>query len=254
MQKHLRIILKSPKQIFGLFLITLVCACSQNNEDAATTLVKKSIEAHGGQKKYDALEAISFIKTTRLYLDDGRLESEVIQKQRFELSPRFLVNITWTIGVHKHAIFFDGDKAIKTVDSKVIKDPLEVTKAINTAKAASYVFFQPFELLNDNTMLSLGDTVTINDTLSAQAVTVSYKNDTQNSDKWTYYFDDNDMLVANSVILKDHNSLIENLEYQSASGLVFNKYRKSYRVDKQLNRKYLRAEYSYLDLRAKFKE
>ena len=243
MNKTQLILLKSPKIIFGLFMF-LTLSCSQNAEEAIV-LVKKSIKAHGGQKNYDALKAVSFVKTTRLFLEDGSLESEVIQKQSFQLKPDYRVQIEWENGEDKHLIFYDGKTVIKTIDGKAIKDSIAVVKARNAAKAAAYVFFQPFELINENTHLAMEDDVELNDSTSVQTVSVKYEGDTENSDKWRYYFNDDNMLVANSVVLTDHNSLIENLEFQSISGLIFNKYRKSYRVDKQLKKKYLRAEYIY---------
>ena len=241
-------ILISSKIIFGLFFV-LTLSCSQDS-DKATALVKNSIKAHGGQKQYEALKAVSFIKTTRLFLEDGSLESEVIQKQTFQLKPDYRVQIEWKVNEKNHLIFYDGSKVIKTINERVIKDSLQNVKAKNAAKAAAYVFFQPFELLNENTYLSLENDIDLNDSTSVQTISVRYEGDIEDSDKWKYYFDDDDMLVANSVMLTDHNSLIENLEFQNISGLIFNKYRKSYRVDSLLIKKFLRAEYLYEDLQA----
>ena len=52
-------------------------------------------------------------------------------------------------------------------------------------------------------------------------------------------------LVANKVILSDHTSWIENLTYDTSTGLKFNEKRKSYRLNKQGEKTYLRAEYFY---------
>lgn len=231
--------------IFGLFLF---CCLGCTNTDDASALVKHSIKAHGGQKNYKAIKALSFVKTTRLFNEDGSIESEVTQKQSFQLQPDYRVQIQWEANNDNHLIFFDGNKTIKTVNSRVINDSTEIVKARNAAKAAAYVFFQPFELINENTHLTMEDATELNDSTSAQTVSVKYDGDTADSDKWRYYFNDDDILVANSVVLTDHNSLIENLEFQSISGLIFNKYRKSYRVDNKLNKKYLRAEYFYENL------
>jgi hypothetical protein len=218
------------------------------NSNEATALLKDSIKAHGGQKNYDALKAISFVKTVKLFREDGRIESDIVQKQSFQLQPDYKVQIEWELDGTNHLIFFDGKKVIKTIDGRVVKDSLEVVKARNAAKAAAYVFFQPFELINDNTYLTMEDVIELNDSTSVRTVSVKYKDDTEDSDKWKYYFNEDNLLVANSVVLIDHNSLIENLEFQNVSGLIFNKHRKSYRVDSQLNKKYLRAEYYYDDV------
>ncbi len=247
MRKNLLYLFKSPKTIFGLFLFLLLC-CSGKTENEAKELVEKSIKAHGGQKTYENLKAISFLKTSRLFLEDGSLESEVVQNQSFQLKPDYRVQIEWVRNGNNHVIFYDGKKAIKTIDGQVLKDSLEVVKAENAAKAAAYVFFQPFELLNENTVLTMEANTELNDSTTARAIRVKYSGDNDNSDKWTYYFNNDNLLIANSVILIDHNSLIMNLEFQKAAGLIFNKHRKSYRVDKQLNKKYLRAEYFYEEI------
>ncbi len=247
MRKNLLYLFKSPKTIFGLFLFLLLC-CSGKTENEAKELVEKSIKAHGGQKTYENLKAISFLKTSRLFLEDGSLESEVVQNQSFQLKPDYRVQIEWVRNGNNHVIFYDGKKAIKTIDGQVLKDSLEVVKAENAAKAAAYVFFQPFELLNENTVLTMEANTELNDSTLAQTVSVKYQGDDNKSDKWRYYFNDDDLLIANSVVLADHKSLIENLEFQKITGLIFNKYRKSYRVDNSLNKKYLRAEYFYDDI------
>ncbi len=248
MIKTLLFIIKSSKIVFGLFFISALIACSNSTQNEAVSLVKSSIKAHGGQQKYDALKSISFVKTSRLFLEDGSIDYEVVQKQSFQFKPDYRVQIEWQKKGSTHVIFYNGNNAIKTIDGKVITDSLEIVKAKNTAKAAAYVFFQPFGLVDENTILSLENNVQLNDSVIAQAVSVRYKGDIKESDKWTFYFNDDDILIANSVILTDHKSLIENLELQNAYGLVFNKHRKSYRVDSLLNKKYLRAEYYYDNL------
>ncbi|MFT4669337.1 MAG: hypothetical protein ACI9HJ_000909, partial [Ulvibacter sp.] len=50
---------------------------------------------------------------------------------------------------------------------------------------------------------------------------------------------------AASVKHNNRISLIENLEFQSYKGLLFNKVRKSYFVDSLFQKKQLRAEYRY---------
>lgn len=234
--------------IIGLFLFPIASGCQHQTGNKAEILVMDSIDAHGGMKLYNGLSAVSFTKTTRLFLEDGSVESEVIQKQSFQLRPDRKIQIEWLVEDARHLIFYDGSKAIKTINGKVVKDSLELVKAHNMAKASAYVFFQPFELINENTILTLESDTELNDSITAQTVSVTYDGDDETSDKWRYYFNQDDLLIANSVILTDHNSLIENLEFQNIGGLIFNKYRKSYRVDKALNKKYLRAEYFYEDI------
>lgn len=239
---------KSPKIFFGLLILLLLFSCVKTDEEKAKVIVSNSIKAHGGMKAYDNLNSISFIKRTKLYRADGSIESDITQKQSFQLQPDFLTKIEWEKDSQKHKIFYNGIKAIKTVEGQLINDSTEISKAENSAKAASYVFFQPFKLLKDDTILIFDGETDLNDSTDVFIVKVNYNNETS-TDQWKYYFNEDGLLVANSVFLSDHNSLIENLEYQKASGLIFNKYRKSYRIDTLLNKQYLRAEYWYDDLK-----
>lgn len=249
--KSLLLYLKNPKLFFGFFLIFLFTSCFSNKEEKGKAIVLDGVEAHGSMKTYKALSSLSFTKQTKLYKEDGRLESDVTQKQFFQFKPEFLTEIDWEAKGKLHKIFYNGSKAIKTINGQVVNDSLEVLKAENAAKAAFYVFFQPFKLIEDDPTLVYEGELQLNDSTNTKVVRVAYKNDTENSDKWKYYFNDDDILVANSVTLTDHNSLIENHTYQKVNGLLFNKYRKSYRVDKDLNKKYLRAEYWYTDVKFK---
>jgi hypothetical protein len=52
-------------------------------------------------------------------------------------------------------------------------------------------------------------------------------------------------LVAASVQHNNQISLIENLDFQTHKGMLFNKVRKSYFVDSELGNKQLRAAYRY---------
>ncbi|MDX5340133.1 MAG: hypothetical protein LPK25_13990, partial [Cyclobacteriaceae bacterium] len=68
------------------------------------------------------------------------------------------------------------------------------------------------------------------------------------SDIWWYYFDQNTYLMAGSEVqLKDHRSLVYDLEEENAGGLKLHGKRESWRIDDQGERLFLRAEYQYSD-------
>jgi len=189
---------KSPKIYFGLFILALAFNCSGTDEEKGAALVKDSIKAHGSMIAFNELKSVTFNKTTRLFEADGSIESEITQKQSFQLQPEFLTEIEWEKDSQSHKIFYDGVKAIKTINGEVITDSVEVLKSENAAKAASYVFFQPFKLQTDNTVLVYEGDTELDDSTSVSKIKVRYK-DTNSTDKWTYYFDEDDVLVANSI-------------------------------------------------------
>lgn len=234
--------------IRGLILVfcsVLLVSCDSNSEEKGAQIILKSIEVHGGQEGFRNLKSISFYKTTRLFSEDGSLESESLQKQSFQFQPNYLVNISWEEQDAKHQITYDRKEVVKMVNETIIKDAATIEKALQTALSAEYVFFQPFDLLNNDAQLSYAGTQMLRDSLKTSVVNVRYKNDTAESDIWNYYFDKEYRLVGASVEHNNRISLIENLEFQTHHGLLFNRHRKSYFVDSLLRKKYLRAEYFY---------
>ena len=85
----------------------------------------------------------------------------------------------------------------------------------------------------------------IGDSIETSIVAVRYENDTPSSDSWRYYFDENYRLLAASVKHNNRISFIDNLEFQTYKGILFNKVRKSYFVDSLFQNKQLRAAYHY---------
>ncbi|MEL7119446.1 MAG: hypothetical protein AAFO07_08400 [Bacteroidota bacterium] len=79
---------------------------------------------------------------------------------------------------------------------------------------------------------------------------VSYNADEHDNhsttDTWKYYFDQTaGKILANWVKTSNHFSMVENLTFERVEGILFNKIRKSYRVDSLNNHFFLRADYNY---------
>lgn len=232
------------KQLLCILLVLLSFSCVDKNHPTGEDLIHRSITVHGGWENYQNLDEVAFLKTTKLFLADGSLESEMLQTQSFRLKPSYLAGISWTIDTVEHLIVYDGMNASKLINDEVLRNSEESAKALRLAKSADYVFFQPFKLNDPKVRSKYEGKVVLMDSINASAVKIWYEED-DSWDQWTYYFDAEGMLVANSVAHEDRTSLIENLAFQEYKGLVFNKHRKSYFVDSLLNKKYLRAEYFY---------
>ncbi len=228
-----------------LLCFSILFSCSNVTSENGIEIINKSIERHGGKEVFRELQSVSFSKTTRLYKEDGLLESETVQKQSFQLQPDYLLKIKWEQGSVIHEIIYNGITTLKKTNDSIVENSIEVEKATRTALAADYVFFQPFRLLDKDARLSYKGIQTINDSIETSVVGVSYNDDIASSDAWKYYFDTEFRLVAASVAHDKRISLIENLDFQTYKGVLFNKHRKSYFVDSLLQKKYLRAEYLY---------
>ena len=232
------------KQLVCVLLAIISLSCADKVQPTGADLINASITVHGGLQNYQNLDAVVFLKTTKLFLEDGSLESELVQTQSFRLKPSYRAGISWKRDTVEHLIVYDGMNASKLVNDEVLRNSEETAKALSLAKSADYVFFQPFKLNDPKVRSKYEGKVVLMDSIDARAVSVWYEND-DSWDQWTYYFNAEGRLVANSVKHEDRISLIENLAFQEYKGVIFNKHRKSYFVDSLLNKKYLRAEYFY---------
>tara|TARA_R110000772_G_scaffold120399_2_gene226676 strand:- start:304 stop:1029 length:726 start_codon:yes stop_codon:yes gene_type:complete len=228
-------------------LICTICflSCSTVTSESGKSIVNNSIETHGGYGAFQELESVSFSKTTRLYKEDGSLESETFQDQSFTLIPKYSMRIKWMDGNDQHQITYDRNTLIKLVNNEKIEDQGLIESALKLALSAEYVFFQPFKLIDDNGQLSYDGKQMVGDVIETSVVAIKYEDDSPSSDAWRYYFDDNYRLVAASVKHNNRISFIENLDFQTYKGILFNKVRKSYFVDSLFQKKQLRAEYRY---------
>jgi len=230
---------------FFLVLTVLFLSCAERIEETGNSIVEKSIEAHGGWDAYHALEQITFDKTTRLFKEDGSLESEQIQRQDFRLQPNFLLRMSWKKDALEHVIFYDQMNAEVFEDSMEVKTPKRIESAKKIGTSAVYVLFQPFKLISDRAQLVYVGETNLFDSLKVKEVTVHYPNEATTTDLWSYYFDDVYQLVAAKVIHQDRISLILNTSFQNYNELLFNKTRTSYFVDSLGRKKYARAIYQY---------
>ncbi|MHA7128949.1 hypothetical protein [Algoriphagus namhaensis] len=234
--------------IFCLLMLSfLVFACGKNPNSEALALLKKSAEAYGGQDKWEQVEQIEFRKWTQLLDSAGNIESEVDQLQQFRLLPYFEAEISWEKDSITHLSRWDGQKMFYQMGSNEIQNPDFLAQRKKDIDAAFYAFAQPWKLIDDPAaqLQFLGE----RDFEGKPALTiqVDYGPD---SDIWWYYFHPETFLIlGNEVQLKDHRSLLVNGPLESVDGMLFHGPRKSYRVDENGNKLYLRADYRYSDYR-----
>lgn len=239
---------KKPKAYcFGFFIaLLLFFSCQKQNYDA-NQIVAKSIEVHGGLKKWRSIKEISFDKKTILYFPDGTIEKELNQHQMFSFVNGLKGSIQDLNTEGMYGFDFDGKSFLVTDNDSIrkVEDVSEIESFKYSFFASHYVICQPFELLNENAEL-IYDGMSLIDNKEYYRVNVIYKDDDKDSDKWTYFFDDKTFdLMSCKVDLTDHTSLIENLKYDNSTGFKFNAYRKSYRLNEVGEKEYLRAEYWY---------
>jgi hypothetical protein len=239
------------KPLVCLIAIFVFTNCSKQ-QLSAETIVKNSIEKHGGAKAWSSLKRLSFDKNVTLFLKDGKIESSIKKHQEFTFYPNLEGKITWKTKDEKSLILYEKAAVIKFVNDSLVTNLEELQKAKNSFNAALYVISQPFNFLTENTILSYLGIVNL-ENRKVYKIKVAYKSDTEKSDKWFYYFDVKTFkMLANKVILKDHISLVENITFDASTNFIFNQSRKSYRLNDTGDKTYLRATYLYDNFKTEY--
>ena len=219
----------------------------------AESLIKKSIQAHGGLDLVKQFKSIQYNKSTKLYSKNGELENHIIQKVSHQWDP-FFTSIEWKSSEgFVNAKKKDGKVSLK-LNNKLIKDSLKLIQAESNLDAAFYVFWQPFQLLEPNAKKVLLGNKKILDSIDVIEMQISYS-DEIGADQWHYFFDPKNFKIRGvKVEHKGRISLIINELYETKTGLSLNKSRKSYFLNPLGKVKYLRAAYEYEILSLNYKK
>lgn len=127
----------------------------------------------------------------------------------------------------------------------------EFKKIDHLFSSSLYVVSQPFQLIKSKAIFKrLQDTVV--NRKKVYALDVYYKDDTENSDQWTYYFDQNTFnVIACKVRHQKRVSVIENTSYDMSTPFLFNATRKSTII--HAKERFIIAKYSYSNYNVTFR-
>lgn len=231
--------------LFLFLLIILNSSCTPSPEKEAKAILAKSIAAHGGSAAWNRISALKFRKWTRLLNEDGSVESELDQWHEFRLHPYFEGKITWIKDSITHVSIWDGNKMSYFMGENEVKNESFLAVKKKDFDAAFYAVAQPWKLLDEGTKLSYEGQKTLENDNLVEAIRVDYGPD---SDIWWYYFDPVSFeMKSNEVQLKDHRSLVYNLNFEEVEGFKLHGKRESWRVNEKSEKLFLRAEYRYSD-------
>lgn len=217
----------------------------------ARAIIREAIAYAGGMDRWEAIRRLQYSKDFSLLLESGEEERRYEQVHDYRYDPLKLEIVSIENGDTIRTIL-DNDRYTRTVNDTLVEASQEsLQQAVNTS---TYVVGLPFKLLDPGSRLEYRGEQTLADGRVVDVIQVNYDADAQDnhstSDIWRYYFDRPDRkIVANWVKTSDHFSLVENLTYERVGGILFNKARKSYRIDSLGNKLYLRADYLYGDYR-----
>ena len=246
-------------------LLTLCLSCnttksiqdpiSEITEPELKNVMQKVFTAMGGLSNWQTKKSIHFDKKTELYLASGEVEKATFQRHDYYNQPSSKIDISWEANKVAHLLRFEDGKAQKQVNGKV--DTSVNTSAItNSIMASTFVVGVPFKLMDDGAAFSYEGIQTIANGKRVHVVKAIYNPDAHanhtKSDIWWHYFDEKTYhQLGYKVQLFDHTSYVENLTFERVGGFLLTTSRKSWRLDEQGNKAYLRAAYEYANYKVK---
>lgn len=220
-------------------------------DEKAKELLMKAMDGAGGLKKWEALSEISFDKHFALFKEDGSVEMDRNQTytQRNRKDEQGL-----GLDKEKDVVYQLGPDLIQiSGDVNPQADPQAIE---NSVLSASFVISIPFKLLDEGAELSYDGSDQLDDGTEVEVLKVVYKPDEYSNlstaDIWWHYFDAKSYKhLAYMVKHADHVSYVENTGLTEAGGIVFPLTRKSWRVNEDREKLWLRADYEYSNYKVK---
>ncbi|MEM8887188.1 MAG: hypothetical protein AAGD28_04305 [Bacteroidota bacterium] len=211
----------------------------------AKELLMKAMEGAGGLEKWESLSEISFDKHFALFKEDGAVEMDRNQTyiQRNRKTEEGL-----GLDKEKDVVYQLGPDLIQI--SGDVNPQADAQAIENSVLSASFVISIPFKLLDEGAELSYDGTDQLEDGREVEVLKVVYKPDEYSNlstaDIWWHYFDAKTYKhLAYMVQHADHVSYVENTGLTEAGGIVFPLTRKSWRVNENREKLWLRADYEY---------
>ncbi len=221
----------------------------------ARAIIRRSIENAGGIERWEAIKRLRYTKNFDLLLESGEVEKSFKQIHDYQYDPLKIEIQSEEDGTLIQTIYENGEYR-RMVNGEAIEVSQEaLAKAVNTS---TYVISMPFKLLDPGAAIAYEGLDTLEDNRVVEMIKVSYDatefDNHSTSDTWRYYFDSDDgKIVANWVQSSDHANIIDNISFERAGDILFNKRRKSFRVDSLGNKTFVRADYEYGNYQIDFK-
>ncbi len=226
-----------------IILVALLFSCGKNSEKQARELVGRSIAAHGGTEAWEEIATLKFRKKTRLYHEDGTLESELDQKIEFRFKPRLEGEINWVKDSITHVIIWDGDVTRYFMGENEVKNPGFLASKKKEFEAAVLAVGAPWRILDQEAALGYEGQKTLENERLVKAVRLD---STGVASQIQFYFDPNSaMMVGSETQSGSSPTLTYNLGYAEVGGLKLPGQSESWALDESGRKRFLRAEFLY---------
>lgn len=248
--------------VFLAILLFASCATTQHKDTLSTVkdaklkeVLSKALDAMGGYDNWNNIKSLQFDKKTNLYEASGAVEKATDQKHTYTFHPTNKVNISWKEGDVVNEMLMEKGQ-VKKLKNGQVDTTAKSSSLKNSIYASTFVIGIPFKLLDEGAELSYEGTKVIANGKKVHVVKAVYNPTTYKAhtkaDIWWHYFDEqNYQQVGYTVQLHDHTSYVENLSFDRVGGFLFTTSRKSWRVDDNGNKEYIRATYEYSNYEVK---
>jgi len=218
-------------------------------DESARLLLQKAVQRAGGIKKWKDKKAIAFEKYVALYDSAGNTEQATWQQHRYAYQPNSKIEIAWKKDSQVYKIAADDSGIKRLVNGQ--KDATANAQSLeNSVLSATFVISLPFKLLDEGVQLSHMGTKVIENGLEVEVLKAVYNakqhDNHSNQDIWELYFETKSYkMIGYQVQHDDHISYVLNESFMTVDGLLFPHLRKSYRVNEEGEKLFLRAAYEY---------
>ncbi len=231
----------------GVLICLIGMGLSCEKKLTAEQLINLSLEAHGGKDAWEAIEKISYSKQTILYDSLGTVESNQTKVHAYNFKPTFAATMTWREDSMGYSVSYSEEKTSLFINDSLVVDTALLEKFENEVRAAYYVYWMPYKLMDENAELKYEGMQKWPSEGKVHKLEVSYP-DSWNI--WSYYFDpETYKLVGTEVYHEPTTSFIKNTKYETGTGLFLNAERQSYHIDEAGDILYKRADYFYTVLK-----
>jgi hypothetical protein len=222
---------------YFFFIPGLMCFAQITAEE----LLLKALAAHGGNH-YKEVKSITYQKKINHFDASGAVLDTVIENHTIDF-----VNSTsqfsWKEPGNDFIAIQNKDSVTLQINGVHTKDTSAILKIKKSLKAATYVFWQPFKLVDPNAILELKGVTTLFNGWQVHVLEVQYPN---SDDRWYFYFDTKSFLLkATGVFFNKRYSLIVNELLEKYTGLNLNAKRTSYFTNSSFVPKRINTQYQY---------
>ena len=222
---------------FYFIISGFMCFAQMNAEE----LLLKALAAHGGDR-YKEVKSITYQKRINHFDASGAVLDTVIENHTIDFL-NSTSQFSWRLRGDDFTAIQSKDSVTLQINGVHTRDTAKIIKMEKSLKAATYVFWQSFKLIDPSAILESKGITTLFNGWQVHVLEVQYPN---SDDRWYFYFDTKTFLLkATGVFFKKRYSLIVNDLQEKYTGLNLNAKRTSYFTNSAFVPRRVNTQYQY---------